>query len=397
MADFQFEILKQSTSSKARTGIIKTRNGEIKTPYFIPVATAATVRALDSHDLEELGVQCTLANTYHLHLSPSSETVKKLGGLHEFMSFKKPIFTDSGGFQAFSLGLGKEHNINKLGSIFPQGKKSEEKDTNLARITDNGVKFKSTRDGSTHLFNPEISMKIQSNLGSDIIMAFDECTSPLSDKDYTKKAMERTHRWALECLNHKDPNQALYGIIQGGEYQDLRDVSTEFIKTLEFEGIAIGGSLGKSKKDMHKILDWVIPQLDDRPRHLLGIGAVDDIFECVERGIDTFDCVAPTRIARRGHLFITPNSGGNLKNSFRINIRSSKHAEDRNPIDKKCDCKTCKTHSRAYLHHLQKVNELTYFKLATFHNVHFMLKLMTQIREAINEDRFEKLKEEWLN
>lgn len=420
MPNFQFQIIKRSSKSKARTGVIKTSRGEIETPYLVPVATAATVKSLTSQDLLSLGAQCTLANTYHLHLQPSSETIKSLGGLHNFMNFHKPIFTDSGGFQAFSLGLGKEHNINKLGSIFPKSLKksvqsnivnnpsstealnppvkiSNTNNKKLAHVTDKGVKFRSPIDGSLHYFTPEVSMKIQSNLGSDIIMAFDECTSPLSDKAYTKKAMERTHRWALESLKNKDSEQALYGIIQGGEYKDLRDESTKFISELPFEGIAIGGSLGNSKKDMHQILEWVIPQLDNRPRHLLGIGGIDDILECVARGIDTFDCVAPTRIARRGNLFISPESGGNQENKFRINIRSSKFKEDNSPIDANCECETCKHHSRAYLNHLNKLNELTYFRLATLHNLHFMFNLMKQIRQSINEDNFEELKEKWLN
>ncbi|MCA9485529.1 MAG: tRNA guanosine(34) transglycosylase Tgt [Nanoarchaeota archaeon] len=396
MADFLFEVKNQSSDCLARTGIIKTSKGDIETPYFIPVATAATVKSLTSEDLEKLEVQCTLANTYHLHLSPGDEKVKSLGGLHKFMNFNKPIFTDSGGFQAFSLGLGKEHNINKLGSIFPENKSSTTKSTKLAHVSDKGVKFYSHTNGEKKFINPEISMKIQSNLGSDIIMAFDECTSPLSDKKYTKKALERTHRWAIECIKHKDPRQALYGIIQGGEYKDLRDESTDFITALPFEGIAIGGSLGKSKKDMHQILDWVIPNLDSRPRHLLGIGGIDDIFECVARGIDTFDCVAPTRIARRGHLFISPESSGSQKNKFRINIRSSKFSLDENPIDTNCTCSTCKNHTRAYLNHLYRTNELTYFKLATLHNVHFMLNLMEKIRNSINNDSFLELKNKWL-
>ena len=393
---FKFQITKKSSSSLARVGIISTAHGKIETPYLVPVATAATVRSLTSQDLHDLNVQCILANTYHLHLSPSGETIKELGGLHKFMNFQKPIFSDSGGFQIFSLGLGKEHNINKIGTILPQGKKINEKEKKLAFVTDLGVKFRSTKDGSFRYLTPELSMEIQSNLGSDIIIAFDECTSPLSDYEYTKRAMQRTHNWALKCLKSRDKKQALYGIIQGGEYKDLRDESTKFISSLPFEGIAIGGSLGKSKEDMHKILDWVVPQLDNRPRHLLGIGSVDDIFECVSRGIDTFDCVLPTRIARRGSLFIFPESGGNQKNKFRINIRSSKFKQDKSPIDKNCQCETCKNYSRAYLHHLNKSNELTYFRLATIHNLYFMLGLMEKIRKAVNEDEFEELKQYWL-
>lgn len=402
MAGFSFKVLKQDKKTKARLGIIKTLHGNIETPYFIPVATLASVRALDSEDLEKLGAQCTLANTYHLHLKPGDELIKGMGKLHKFMNFDKPIFTDSGGFQAFSLGYGMEHNISKIGNIFPgENKKGEPQNSqkcqpNLCKITDKGVEFKSVYDGTKHFMDAKISMKIQSNLGGDIIMAFDECTSPLSDYEYTKKAMHRTHEWAKLSLKYHDKKQAIYGIIQGGWFKELRFESTKFITSLQFDGIAIGGSLGNSKKDMHTILEWVIPMLDERPRHLLGIGEIDDLFECISRGIDTFDCVAPTRIARRGNLYIIPESGGALENKFRINIKSAKYKQDKNPIDPKCTCSTCKSYSRAYLRHLYIVNELSYFRLATIHNLHFMLKLMEDIRKSIKEDNFIKLKKKWL-
>ncbi len=403
MADFSFKIIKKDKKTRARLGVIKTRRGNIETPYFVPVATLASVRALDSEDILNQGAQCTLANTYHLHLKPRDEIIKRLGGLHKFMNFDKPIFSDSGGFQAFSLGYGMEHNISKIGNIFPdekKGKKNEEREKvkmpSLCKITDDGVTFTSIYDGSKHFMDAKKSMKIQSNLGTDIIMAFDECTSPLSDYDYTKKAMLRTHDWAKKSIRWHDKKQAIYGIIQGGIFKDLRYESTKFINSLKVDGIAIGGSLGNSKKDMHTILEWVIPLLDDRPRHLLGIGEIDDLFECVERGIDTFDCVTPTRIARRGNLYILPESGGNPDNKFRINIKASKHKEDKNPIDKKCGCNTCKNYGRAYLRHLYIVNELSYFRLASIHNIHFMLKLMENIRESIKTDTFAKMKRKWL-
>ncbi len=396
MMDFSFKILKQDKKTRARVGVIKTSHGKIETPYFVPVATSASIRSLDSSDLDRLGTQCTLANTYHLHLRPGDERIKKLGELHKFMNFDKPIFTDSGGFQAFSLGFGMEHNINKLGNIFPESKKSDEKKEKLAKVGDSGVYFKSVYDGTNHFMDAMKSMKIQSNLGSDIIMAFDECTSPLSDYEYTKKALGRTHRWAKDSLKYHDKKQALYGIVQGGWFKDLRLSSAEFINSLPFEGIAIGGSLGKSKKDMHKILKWVIPLLDERPRHLLGIGGIDDLFECVELGIDTFDCVAPTRIARRGSLYILPESGGCLENKFRMSVKSAKFKDDKKPIDPKCSCSTCKNYSRAYLRHLYTVNELTYFRLASIHNIHFMLRLMEKIRESILDGSFSRLKKKWL-
>ena len=394
MAEFSFRITE--TCGSARIGILETANGCIETPYLVPVATLATVKSLDSSDLESIGAQCVLANTYHLYLRPGDSIVKKLGGLHKFMNLKVPIFTDSGGFQAFSLGYGMEHNINKLGGVFSGDKKAEEGKEKLARITEEGIIFKSVYDGSKHVLTPKKSMSIQSNLGSDIIMALDECTSPLSGYEYTERALVRTHRWAKESLRHHDRKQAIYGIIQGGYFRELRKKSSEFISSLPFEGIAIGGALGKSKKDMHEILDWIVPMLNDRPRHLLGIGEVDDLFECVERGIDTFDCVAPTRLARRGGLYIRPESGGKISNKFRINIDNQTFREDKEPIDKKCKCMTCRKYSRAYLRHLYAANELAYFRLATIHNLSFMLTLMKELRESIRGKTFSKLKKKWL-
>jgi queuine tRNA-ribosyltransferase len=428
MSALSFEVLKRDKETRARVGLIRTRHGDIETPYFVPVATSASVRALGSDDLANLGVQCALANTYHLHIKPGDELIKRLGGLHRFMSFPKPLFSDSGGFQAFSLGFGREHNISKIGNIFPQEiaashdddemvclwmnrkgwrnirengqaegsrekgnkKNSEARKENLTRINDGGISFKSMADGAWHFLDAETSMRIQSNLDSDIIMA------PLSDYDYTKKAMLRTHDWAIQSIRYHDKSQALYGIIQGGWFEDLRDESTRFISSSPFDGIAIGGSLGNCKQDMHQVLDWVVPRLDDRPRHLLGIGEIDDIFHCVERGIDTFDCVSPTRIARRGSLFISPLSGGALGNKFRINIKSAKFKEDERPIDPICLCSTCRSYSRAYLRHLYVSGELSYFRLASLHNLRFMLRLMEEIRESIRTGTFMELKDRWL-
>lgn len=412
MANFSFEITHKDKNSLARSGLIKTRNGKIETPYFVPVATAASVRGLDNKDLEDLGVQCLLSNTYHLMLSPpSDEGIKNLGGLHKFMNFQKPIFTDSGGFQAFSLGFGMEHGVGKIGSIFPEEntrRTKQSKKEKWAKVTDKGIQFYSPRDGTKRFIGPKESMKIQENLDSDIIMAFDECTSPEHDEAYTSRALERTHKWAKESLKYHNPQQALYGIIQGGMFKSLREKSMKFISSLPFDGIAIGGSLGKSKKDMQKILEWVTPNLDNRPRHLLGIGGVDDLFESVERGIDTFDCVEPTRLARRGMLLISPSSGGNVKNKFRMNITKFSNRLVEESIEKNCECYTCKNHSLAYLHHLFKagektygeeqrqVSELLYFRLATIHNVHFMLNLMQKIRGSIKGGKFSELKKSWL-
>jgi queuine tRNA-ribosyltransferase/7-cyano-7-deazaguanine tRNA-ribosyltransferase len=381
-----------------RTGVVKTPHGKFRTPVFVPVATSATIRGLDNRDFEELGVEVILANTYHLHLKPGDELIRKLGGLHRFMGIEKPIMTDSGGFQAFSLGFGMEHGVGKIANnIFLEGLRSVEyKGEKWAFVSDEGVKFRNPYSGEVVELTPKKSMEIQSNLGADIIFALDECTSPLSDRRYTAKAMERTHRWALECLKYHNRKQALFGIVQGGEYRDLREKSARFIAEKEFAGFGIGGSLGKSKRDMLNILEWVVPLLpEEKPRHLLGIGAVEDLFNCVERGVDMFDCVAPTRWARRGHLYVSPPEG-NSTNKFRIHIQNSRFKEDLKPVDENCDCFVCQTYSRAYLRHLFLSNELSYFRFASYHNLHFILRLMEGIRESIEDGSFFDLKKEWL-
>jgi tRNA-guanine transglycosylase len=393
---FSFRVLARDPDSRARTGRIETRRGPVDTPCLVPVATAASVRALSPDDLEALGVPCVLANTFHLHLRPGDENIRRLGGLHEFMAFPGPILTDSGGFQAFSLGFAMEHGVNKLGTVFPGGHAAGEPKPKLAWVTDEGVRFRSPVDGSELFLDPELSMRIQANLGAEIIMAFDECTSPLSDRAYTAEALERTHRWAEESLEHHDGSQALFGIVQGGWFEDLRRASAEFIAARPFPGIAIGGSLGRSKEDMHAILDWVVPMLDDRPRHLLGIGEIEDLFDGTARGIDTFDCVNPTRIARRGTLFLGPRGGGSRKNRHRLNIRRREFAEDAGPIDPSCSCPACRSASRAYLRHLFLAKEASYLRLATLHNVHFVLRLMESVRQSIREGRFGELRREWL-
>jgi len=394
---FKFKIIKKD--KKARLGKVETSNGSFETPYFIPVATLGTIRSLDQKDIKELGASVILANTYHLHLRPGEKLIKKFGGLGKFMSWSGPIITDSGGFQAFSLGFGMEHNIGKV-AYFPENVKGKhyKKNEKWATVDDTGVVFRNPYHGEKVKLTPRKSMKIQSDLGVDMIFAFDECTSPLSSKKYTAEALSRTHKWALECLKYCDKKQALFGIVQGGAYKDLRVKSAKFIGKLKFDGFGIGGSLGKSKKDMHDILDWVIPYLpSDKPRHLLGIGAVEDIFEAVARGVDMFDCVAPTRWARRGHVYVGPSSGGNKKNKFRIHIDRAEYTKDKKPIDKSCNCYVCKNYSRAYLRHLFVSKELSYFRLASIHNLHFMLRLMEKIREAIKDGSFGKLKKEWLS
>ena len=407
-----FEITHEDKSCLARTGVIHTSHGDIETPVFMPVGTQATVKSLDSADIENLGAQIILANTYHLHLRPGEDLIANLGGLHKFMNWNHPILTDSGGFQVFSLG---------------QGKKEDEQTEHVAKvkIDDDGVTFHSHIDGSTHRFTPESAIEIQHKLGADIIMAFDECTSDSADKKYTREAMTRTHRWADRCITHHkkirksglparnasklacvaggsgNPDIKLFGIIQGSNHKELREESARVISAMDFDGIAIGGeSVGFNMEATKKILDWVNPIIPkDKPHYTMGVGfSPSDLFEVVERGVDMFDCVSPTRIARNGSLFCHPDRAERVEGSlsYRINILNAKYRNDKLPIDPICACSTCKNYSRAYLNHLFKAEELLAYRLATIHNVHFFLNLMREIRQAIKEDKFLELKKEWI-
>ncbi len=401
MTNISFDIHARLDSG-ARAGVIRTKHGAIETPVYMPVGTKATVKAMSPEDLKEAGTQIILGNTYHLWLQPGADLIERFGGLHMFMNWDLPILTDSGGFQAFSLGAAIEHQVRKMGdNLFSEisaltfGKS----DKKLATITEEGVTFKSHIDASQKKLTPEISMDIQHKLGADIILAFDECTSGLHDKAYTAASLERTNRWAERCLAAHDPDttkQALFGITQGGTWRDLREKSTLFVASKPFEGYCIGGALG-NKEQMHKIIEWSVSLLpDDKPRHLLGVGAIEDFFECIERGIDMFDCVGPTRLARIGALYISPQNGGTLKGKYRLRIRRKEFREDERPIDPNCECYTCQSHSRAYIHHLFRANELLAYRLTSIHNVHFMANLVKDIRRSILEDEFAKLKKEWL-
>jgi tRNA-guanine transglycosylase len=372
-----FKILKKSKKSRARAGVISTPHGLIHTPAFFPVGTKATVKGITPKQLDEMGIEAVLCNTYHLFLRPGDSIIKKFGGLHNFMNWQKPIVTDSGGFQVFSLGLGMEHGVSKLAQP-GQEIKSKRNDgvEKFARITEEGVYFRSFWDGSKHFIGPEESIKIQENLGADIIFAFDECTSPLSDYEYTKEAMERTHRWAVRSLEaHRRKDQMLFGIVQGGEFKDLRLASSEFIGKMDFDGFGIGGSFGKFKKNVKNILDWSVENLpENKPKHLLGIGSVEDIIEAIRRGIDTFDCVTPTRLGRTGVAF---TKKGNLT------VRSGKFASDKKPIEQGCKCYACANFSRAYIRHLFQSEEMLAGVLTSIHNIYFMEKLMREIRQGI--------------
>ncbi|MEW5718097.1 MAG: tRNA guanosine(34) transglycosylase Tgt [Chloroflexota bacterium] len=409
-----FEITSRAPTTRARTGVIHTAHGDIETPAFMAVATQASVKALTPDDLERVGLQLLIANTYHLALRPGAEKIAELGGLHAFMNWQHPLMTDSGGFQVFSLGAAIRDGVGKIADIFPdedsageqRSKDAGEKNltsaplhprtparvsaTPLCKIDDAGVTFRSHLDGALVRLDPERSLQIQHQLGADFVVAFDECTSPLDSYEYTRAALARTHRWAERCLAQhaktRREYQSLFGIVQGGAYRDLREESARVIGGLPFDGICIGGSLGKSKKEMHAILDWTIPRLPDaKPRHLLGIGELHDIVEGVARGIDLFDCASPTRWARNGALLVSREIAENAEQ--RINISNARFALDRAPIDPNCDCYTCRNFARAYLHHLHRAKELIYYRLATIHNLRFMMRFMRELREKIHASK----------
>jgi queuine tRNA-ribosyltransferase len=394
---FSFQILAED--GQARTGRIRTPHGPIETPAFVPVATQGAVRPLSAADLSSLGAQVLITNAYHLHLHPGEAVIQQMGGLHRFMGWSGPVIMDSGGFQVFSLGMAKEQGGGKLASpsVGPplQGKhRSPSKGKSLVRVTEEGAEFISYRDGSRHLFTPEEVVNTGRNLGVDIIMVLDECTSPSHDYRETLEAMERTHRWAGKALsqfqNHPSSGQALFGIVQGGAYQELRERSARFIGRQDFDGYALGGFLGNSKEDLARILKWTIPHLpQNKPRHFLGIGMVEDIFEMVRQGIDLFDCIAPTRMAGTG-TFLTRED-----RRFRIRILNETFRQDPRPVEQDCSCYTCRNHSRAYLRHLFSVKEPLAAVLAALHNLHFMESLMQQIRTAVRKGEFEALVRNW--
>ena len=389
MSGFNFAILHTNRDSKARLGTITTPHGVIQTPAFVPVGTQASVKSLTPDELDTLGVQLFFVNTYHTYLRPGLEVIKKFGGLHKFMDVSGPIITDSGGFQVFSLARPK----------FTSTDRSEDLPS-LVKITEDGVKFQSHWDGSSHLFTPESSMQYQWVLGSDIHIAFDDCTSYPVTKKTAEDSMEHTHRWARRSLTeHKrlaagstGPYQALYGVIQGNIYEDLRKRSAEFICSLGTDGVAIGGvSVGETKQEMKQVLEWVTPLLpEDKPRHLLGVGEIDDIFPLIAHGMDTFDCVQPTRLARMGRVYV-----GKYKDHTQLDITKKAYEFDMSPLDSACTCFTCVHFSRAYIYHLFHVRELLAYRLTTMHNIHFVNTLVSEIRLAIGENRFLDLARTW--
>jgi len=356
-----------ATEGRARAGVFQTPHGDLKTPVFAPVGTQATVKMLTPDQLDDLGASLVLSNTYHLYLRPGDELVASMGGLHSFMQWPKPMLTDSGGFQVFSLALTR-------------------------KIDDDGVTFKSHIDGSTHRLTPEKSITIQENLGADIIMAFDECSDP-NDREYSRKAMERTHRWAERCLKvHQRSDQALFGIVQGGVDPELRAASARTITSMPFPGIAIGGlSVGETKEEMHNTLDVVTPLLPvDKPRYLMGVGTPEDLINGIARGVDIFDCVLPTRLARHHSAF---------SSTGRLNLMNASFKRDMRPIDENCTCYTCRTFTRAYIRHLINAREFLAGTLISIHNLHSLIQLVEDIRGYILEGTFESrihsLLEKW--
>ncbi|MBI2627520.1 queuine tRNA-ribosyltransferase [Candidatus Nomurabacteria bacterium] len=437
-----FKIEKKLKNSLGRAGVLKTAHGEINTPAFVPVGTKASVKALTPEQVFDLGAEVILANTYHLYLQPGDELVGKAGGLYKFMNWNGPIMTDSGGFQAFSLGVAYDYGVSKFIATDAPLPEIVEEAYNITRknkkafITEDGVKFQSMIDGSEHFLSPEKSIEIQHNLGADIIFAFDECTSPHASYEYIKEAMERTHRWAerslarhqklageaessfLESLSglaspalpprplspersdggqvgssacetlqkRNSASPALFGIVQGGRYKDLREKSAKTIGTMDFAGFGIGGSF--IKEDMNEAVKWVNEILpEEKPRHLLGVGEPEDLFYAIENGCDLFDCVAPTRLARNGTLY-TQNG--------KINIMNAKYKNDFQPIEKDCPCYTCKNYTRVYVSHLFHSKEILSSTLASIHNLYFIVNLVKKIRQSILDGDFFEFKERFL-
>ncbi len=444
---FKFSIVQKDKQSKARAGELVTPHGIIKTPNFNPVGTQASVKALSSRDLKEMGAQIVLANTYHLHLRPGENVVKELGGLGKFMSWDGPTMTDSGGYQVFSLGSAqvetedgkKLHKFSSTGSekhvtlersenaaiesqrknigdpiaalqddkllVIPENEAFIEEARLGARKTqpikpakmdEKGVTFYSHLDGTEHRLDPQIAVAMQEAIGADLIVAFDDHESPLWNYEQTKASLERTNRWGIESLQaQKRKDQLMYGVVHGGMFEDLRVESAKFTDK-HFAAISIGGSY-TTKDLLYKTLALTTPHFaEDKPRHLLGIGEIQDLFHAIERGIDFFDCVAPTRRGRHGNFYIHPETGGTVKQNFTLQITSAKFITDQEPIDPLCKCYVCQNFTRGYINHLFKAGELLGQHLGSYHNVYFIVNLVQEIRQAILDEKFQQMKSHWL-
>ncbi len=386
MNKLRFKVISRDKSSSARAGEIKTAHGIIRTPAFIPVGSTASVKSLTPPEIKECNIDAFFVNTYHMLFRPGTSVINKIGGLHKFMNWDGPIMTDSGGFQAFSLGeYGPRQNSDQ-----PQ---------KLVRITEEGIYFKSIWDGQTVFLGPKESIQVQQTLASDIMMSFDECTFYPITKSYAQKAMERTHLWAEICLSQAKtkPEQALYGIIQGSIFEDLRKQSAVFMRDMPFDGYAIGSVANSQepRKLVFSVLDWTLPELltTEKPIHFLGIGEIEDILLSVEKGIDSLDCITPTRLGRMGWIF---DQSAGIKNKFRFDLTKSSFSADKNSPVSECHCYTCRNFSRAYLNHLFRSKELLAYRLATIHNLYFFGEFMEKIRNAIADSQFLRLKKEWL-
>jgi len=397
---FSYEITHSSDSGLARAGVITTPHGQVQTPAFIPVGTKANVKTVLPEAMEELGAQALLANAYHLYLQPGPSVLDEAGGLGAFMNWDKPTFTDSGGFQVLSLGVGFKKVLAMDAQTFRSDQVIAKNKERLAHVDDEGVTFKSHLDGSMHRFTSEVSMQIQHQLGADIMFAFDECTTLHNTRPYQELALSRTYDWAIRCLDeHKrltdlrvgKPYQALFGVIQGAQYEDLRkkaatDLGSMSSSGIEFDGFGIGGALDKDS--LGTIVGWVNSTLpENKPKHLLGIGAPEDLFVGVENGVDTFDCVLASRIARTSSVYTMTG---------RFNVSNAPYVRDFNPIDDECDCYTCKNYTRAYLCHLFRGKEMLAGTLATIHNERFIVRLVDQMRQAIIDGRFQDMKKEFM-
>jgi len=398
---FKFRVEKELQPSKSnskplgRVGVIATPHGEIKTPAFIPVGTKATVKSVLPESIKDLDAQAVLSNAYHLYLQPGSDVVDEAGGLGSFMNWSGPTFTDSGGFQVLSLGVGYKKVIAMDATTVQADDVMATDNDRLAHVDDDGVTFKSHLDGSMHRFTPEVSMQVQHKIGADIIFAFDECTTLLNTRNYQEKSLDRTFAWAKRCISEHEkltierahrPYQALFGVVQGAQYEDLRRKAAQDLATLDFDGFGIGGALDKNK--LGTIVNWVNEELPvNKPRHLLGIGEPDDLFVGVENGADTFDCVAASRVARNNAVY-------GLDGRFNISVSAFKR--DFSPIDESCGCYTCKNYTKAYLNHLIKGKEMLSSTLLTIHNEYFIVNLVAKMRQSIIDGNFFEFKEEFL-
>lgn len=380
-----FEVT--ARAGPARAGLLRTPHGEVETPAFVPLASTGTVKSLQANEVQALGYRMVLGNTYHLFIRPGARRIRELGGLHEFMGWRAPIITDSGGFQIFSMGHGTvAEEIKHRGGRRPS-------EGSVVSIEEEGVTFRSYLDGRERFMGPETSMEVQAALGTDIAVAFDECTPFHSSRDYTARSTERTHRWLVRCIDWHRENaprgRLLFGIIQGGVHEDLRDESARTVAAAGVNGIAIGGSLGRDKQQMREVVEWALrPLPDELPRHLLGIGDVDDLIHAVQRGVDSFDCATPTRLARHGTALVP-----DPKARWRLDLGRADAAISRDPIAEGCPCPACTQHTRAYVHYLIRARELTGIRLIALHNLTFLAELMARIREATRAGALDELAE----